>query len=94
MRYATARPREDSGIQVATPFVVLRRDTIPPTRAFWDALAGEKLRGRENVARAVNKVVQLFPEGDFPAHLVRDWQRAWTQKHAVTIWWVRNWGSK
>ena len=57
MRYASARrsdaprPREDSGIQVATPFVALRRDTLPPTRAFWDALAGEKLRGREKVAR-------------------------------------------
>jgi hypothetical protein len=61
MRYASAarradvapRPREDSGIQLSTPFMALRRDTLPPTRAFWDALAGEKLRGREKVAREV-----------------------------------------
>jgi hypothetical protein len=34
--------RDQSGIQCVTPFTISLRDTMPPTKAFWSTLAGEK----------------------------------------------------
>jgi|HubBroStandDraft_1064217.scaffolds.fasta_scaffold356525_1 hypothetical protein len=57
-RYALGTPasreRSVSDVHLVTPFSISLRDTVRMTAAGWDALAGEKLRGRRRVADALS----------------------------------------